>query len=325
MCARESLDAMRLRVAQTVERRHPAARPRDRRHRRARRVGRRRHNPCSCSCSSVSSSSSSIISKTWKRDYFDCNNAAALRVLLKMPDAKALSRRERHEVAMEGEGGCGGRTYLMEQMQKGNVETVQTLMSVLDERTRKELLQARDDNGSCCLHYAVYGASVESMACLEMLLLENEQYGGVLDMAAKDFQDESTPLILSAFTNNTFVIEKTLLLTGMNGQQEVLYERDKGNATIAGHLAQRARGDKGMKNVLAKVIALAGPGGCGKLKRGEKTYLMKNKEFSGQLNELDCEQLVYIINYWRLGFGKLNASAMTEKKKLIEIVLMATP
>ena len=115
MCARESLDAMRLRVAQTVERRHPAARPRDRRHRRARRVGRRRHNPCCCSPSSVSSSSS-IISKTWKRDYFDCNNAAALRVLLKMPDANALSRRERHEVAMEGEGGCGGRTYLMEQM-----------------------------------------------------------------------------------------------------------------------------------------------------------------------------------------------------------------
>ena len=57
--------------------------------------------------------------------------------------------------------------------------------------------------------------------------------------------------------------------------------------------------------------------------KGEKTYLMKKKEFSGQLNELDCEQLVYIINYWRLGFGKLNASAMTEKKKLIEIVLMA--
>ena len=80
------------------------------------------------------SSSSSIISKTWKRDYFDCNNAAALRVLLKMPDANALSRREKHEVAMEGEGGCGGRTYLMEQMQKGNVETVQTLI----ERTRRK-------------------------------------------------------------------------------------------------------------------------------------------------------------------------------------------
>ena len=40
----------------------------------------------------------------------------------------------------------------------------------------KVLGASRDDNGNCCLHYAVYGASVESIACLEMILLENEQY-----------------------------------------------------------------------------------------------------------------------------------------------------
>ena len=104
----------------------------------------------------------------------------------------------------------------------------------------------------------------------------------------------------------------------------MLYERDNGKATIAGHLAQRARGNEGMKNVLAKVIAYAGPGGCGKLKRGEKAYLMKKKELTGQLSELDCDDLVFIINHWRLG-SLLNASAMMEKKKLIEIILMATP
>ena len=53
-----------------------------------------------------------------------------------------------------------------------------------------------------------------------------------------------------------------------------------------------------MKNVLAKVIAYAGPGGCCKLKRGEKAYLMKKKELTGQLSELDCDDLVFIINYW---------------------------
>ena len=187
---------MRLRVAQTVERRQPAARPRDRRHRRARRVGRRRHNPCSCSCSSVSSSSSSsssssIISKTWKRD--------ALRLQQRRCFAGSVENARRERVIETGETRgrdgrrrrCGGRTYLMEQMQKGNVETVQTLMGVLDERTREELLQARDDNGSCCLHYAVYGASVESMACLEMASPRERAIQWVLDMAAKDFQDES--------------------------------------------------------------------------------------------------------------------------------------
>ena len=274
------------------------------------------------SLSSSSSSSSSSPSSSWKRDYFECNNAAALRVLLKMPGADALSRRERHEIS----SGCGKRTYLMEQMQKGNVETVAELLreGTLEERTRKELLRARDENGSCFLHYAVYGASVGSMECLELALQECKRAGECLDMTAKDFHDESTPLILSAFTNDTFVIEKTLELTCENGQIEAIYERDKGYATIAGHLAQRARGHEGIKNVLAKVISLAGPGGAGKLKRGEKMYLMKKKEFTGQLNELDCDQLVYILNYWRLG-KSLNASAMTEKKKLIEIILMATP
>ena len=48
-----------------------------------------------------------------------------------------------------------------------------------------------------------------------------------------------------------------------------------------------------MKNVLAKVIAYAGPGGCGKLKRGEKAYLMKKKELTGQLSELDANDLVF--------------------------------
>ena len=250
-----------------------------------------------------------------------------------MPNANALARRERHETSSTTRGGKGGggggkrRTYLMEQMQKGNSATVGELFlsAALEERTRKELLLARDENGSCCLHYAVYGASAESMKCLEMVLLECERRGERLDMAVKDFVDGSTPLILSAFTNDTFVIEKTLELTRLNGQQDkVLYERDNGKATIAGHLAQRARGNEGMKNVLAKVIAYAGPGGCGKLKRGEKAYLMKKKELTGQLSELDCDDLVFIINYWRLG-NLLNASAMTEKKKLIEIILMATP
>ena len=281
----------------------------------------------------TSSTKMSSSSSKWKNDYFDCNNASALRVLLKMPNANALARRERHETSSTTRGGKGGggggkrRTYLMEQMQKGNSATVGELFlsAALEERTRKELLLARDENGSCCLHYAVYGASAESMKCLELVLLECERRGERLDMAVKDFVDGSTPLILSAFTNDTFVIEKTLELTRLNGQQdEVLYERDNGKATIAGHLAQRARGNEGMKNVLAKVIAYAGPGGCGKLKRGEKAYLMKKKELTGQLSELDCDDLVFIINYWRLG-NLLNASAMTEKKKLIEIILMATP
>ena len=254
----------------------------------------------------TSSTKMSSSSSKWKNDYFECNNASALRVLLKMPNANALARRERHETSSTTRGGKGGggkrRTYLMEQMQKGNSATVGELFfsAALEERKRKELLLARDENGSCCLHYAVYGASAESMKCLEMVLLECERRGERLDMAVKDFVDGSTPLILSAFTNDTFVIEKTLELTRLNGQQdEVLYERDNGKATIAGHLAQRARGNEGMKNVLAKVIAYAGPGGCGKLKRGEKAYLMKKKELTGQLSELDCDDLVFIINYWR--------------------------
>ena len=76
------------------------------------------------------------------------------------------------------------------------------------------------------------------------MLLECEQRGERLDMAVKDFVDGSTPLILSAFTNDTFVIEKTLELTRLNGQQdEVLHERDNGKATIAGGTWHKERGE----------------------------------------------------------------------------------
>ena len=72
---------------------------------------------------------------------------------------------------------------------KGNSATVGELFERgLEERTRKELLLARDENGVVvCITRA--GASPESMKCLEMVLLECERRGERLDMAVKDFVD----------------------------------------------------------------------------------------------------------------------------------------
>jgi len=272
--------------------------------------------------------------KIWMEDYFECNNAEALDVLLKIGKSFGVDYlvRQAREIDVDDvQWSVGGKTYAMVQAERGNLKTLRRILehdlkeeeetiyengdesNRLPRRRGSMMLRARDDNGSFVQHYAVYG---ESITCVEMLAREFE-----CDMCAVDELDRSTPLILSVFTANVELIESVF----EHSPIESLYMRDRGNATVAGHLAQIAYGNERIKRLLAKIIARAGPGGCGQMKRGMKNYLALRKEFDGQLQVLTNEDLVLIINEWRLSNKLRSTEDLMNKQTLIQILLSATP
>ena len=88
-----------------------------------------------------------------------------------------------------------------------------------------------------------------------------------------------------------------------------------GNATVAGHAAQRK-----LREELLEVLKRCGPGGAGRLRRGEKVYLSKKRELTGQLEELTQEMLVELAKSWRA-----RPAAGDDKKALIVKLLQQTP
>ena len=86
------------------------------------------------------------------------------------------------------------------------------------------------------------------------------------------------------------------------------------------HLAQRA---PRMNAQLARVLKIAGPGGCGRLKRGEKSYLTKRKSLKRELESLDVQSLVDVAVYWRANVR--SAGSPPEKAKLVDLLLACTP
>ena len=83
---------------------------------------------------------------------------------------------------------------------------------------------------------------------------------------------------------------------------------------MGGHLAQRK-----MRPQLLRVMKESGPGGPGRLKRGDKSYLVKRRALQNELSALDVDDLLELSRHWGV------RGAPAEKKKLIEALLARTP
>ena len=162
-----------------------------------------------------------------------------------------------------------------------------------------------DDDGRFAMHHAAaHGHANVARALAEI----------GCDVNAVDECEGSTPLILAACFERAEVFDALLDL----GADVTV--RDFGNATCAGHLAQRA---PRMNAQLARVLKIAGPGGCGRLKRGEKSYLTKRKSLKRELESLDVQSLVDVAVYWRANVR--SAGSPPEKAKLVDLLLACTP
>lgn len=84
---------------------------------------------------------------------------------------------------------------------------------------------------------------------------------------------------------------------------------------MAGHAAQRRLDDE-----LLDILKKCGPGGAGRLRRGDKVYLGKKCELVGQLEGLSAEMLADLAKSWQA-----RPAAGDDKKALVVKLLQQTP
>ena len=237
----------------------------------------------------------------WLKDWFACENPRAVRVLASMPVARCDARLL-GGVDAGGTWVSGGTTLGMRASARGDEAMVRELANVVGAA---HLTTLDDDDGRFAMHHAAaHGHANVARALAEI----------GCDVNAVDECEGSTPLILAACFERAEVFDALLDL----GADVTV--RDFGNATCAGHLAQRA---PRMNAQLARVLKIAGPGGCGRLKRGEKSYLTKRKSLKRELESLDVQSLVDVAVYWRANVR--SAGSPPEKAKLVDLLLACTP
>jgi len=238
----------------------------------------------------------------WLENWFACENPRAVRVLASMPVARCDARLLGGVDARTGAWVSGGTTLGMRASAQGDEAMVRELANVVGAA---HLTILDDDDGRFAIHHAAAHGHANVVRALAEI---------GCDVNAKDECDGSTPLILAACFERTEVFD---VLLDLGADVTV---RDFGNATCAGHLAQRA---PRMNAQLSRVLKIAGPGGCGRLKRGEKSYLTKRKSLKRELESLDVQSLVDVAVYWRANVR--NAGSPPEKAKLIDLLLACTP
>ncbi len=233
----------------------------------------------------------------WKTWWFEARNAGALDVLAKMPDAKIDAKTSsRIDPRAKQAWVPGGYTAVTLAAQRNDAESIALLASLGAD------LDARDDNGAAPLHHAAYENAVNAIDAL---------LDGGCDPNIKDDRDGSTAVILAAYG-----MRRAALNALIDRHPAVdLTLRDVGNATVAGHCAQRRLCEE-----LTKILKLCGPGGASQLRRGQKDYLAKKKQLTGQLEVLTDEQLREVARSWRA-----RAKDDEDKKAIIVKLLQAIP
>lgn len=231
----------------------------------------------------------------WETWWFEARNADALSVLAKMPDADVDAKtKSRIDPRAKQMWVPGGNTAVILAAQRDDPASVFTLHELGAD------LDATDDNGATALHHAAFS---DAAGAIRALL----QCGA--DGDARDGRDGSTPAILAAYGS------RRKALAALLDSNVDLKIRDVGNATVAGHCAQRR-----LTAELTKILVACGPGGAGGLRRGEKTFLSKKKELTGQLETLDRAQLYEIARAWRA-----RPAEGDDAKALIVKLLQTTP
>lgn len=276
--------------------------------------GAHRHHPCVADtrrvrthASASSSASSDEVKRTvandpslWREAWFACENPQALRVLAVMPVAKVDARRIGQVDTKTKEWISGGATSGILAAQRGDVAFIRELARIAGVKH----FEIGDDDGRRALHHAAaYGKTDAVRALVEL----------GCDIDAVDDCDGSTACILSACFERRETLD-ALLDLGADVRIS-----DRGNATIGGHLAQRA---PRMNAQLLRALVIAGPGGTSSLRRGEKTYLAKRAALKNQLTSLRLEDLVQLAKSWRANVRGTDVAS--DKGKLIDALLATT-
>jgi hypothetical protein len=234
----------------------------------------------------------------WRENWFACENPGALRVLAAMPVAQVNARRIGALDPISKTWTPGGATLgtLSAGARGGGGDAfVRELCAVVGI----EHFAIEDDDGRLPLHHAAaFGRQDIVRALVEL----------GCDVDARDGSEGSTALILAAYFERADTVD---VLLDLGADFSI---RDDGNVTVGGHLAQRK-----MRPQLLRVLKLSGPGGPGRLKRGDKSYLVKRRALQNELGALDLDELFSLARHWRV------RDAPTEKKKLIEALLARTP
>ncbi|KAK3239047.1 hypothetical protein CYMTET_50999 [Cymbomonas tetramitiformis] len=168
------------------------------------------------------------------------------------------------------------RTAVSLAAERGDAEAIRVLAQL------GCVLDTPDSTGHSPAHYAAEGGKAD---CLSALLAAGGVQGGGLD--AVDGKYGATPLILACGSGYGDAVQ-VLVDAGVN-----VHHVDQGNATAAGWCRQR-----GNRELLAIVLAAAGPSGCRKAVRGDKRFRIKQKELRAQLEFLLDEQLVRVAKAW---------------------------
>ena len=221
--------------------------------------------------------------RLWETWWFEARNADALSVLAKLPDADInATTKQKIDPKAKQMWQPGGYTAVTLAAQRDDGSSIKRLHKLGAD------LDCRDTNGASPVHHAAFENSVNAMRAL----LERGADGN-----AQDERDGSTPAILAAYGMRKQVLAVLL------------------DATVAGHCAQRK-----LTSELVRILIQTGPGGAGRLLRGEKVYLAKKKELTGQLEVLSEAELFSVAKAWRARPSEGDA-----KKELILKLTQVTP
>lgn len=249
--------------------------------------------------------------RLWETWWFEARNADALSVLAKLPDADInATTKQKIDPKAKQMWQPGGYTAVTLAAQRDDGSSIKRLHELGAD------LDCRDTNGASPVHHAAFENSVNAMRAL----LERGADGN-----AQDERDGSTPAILAAYGMRKQVLavlldwnDSVAPKTGPPGIEPRVLDlglRDSGNATVAGHCAQRK-----LTSELVRILIQTGPGGAGRLLRGEKVYLAKKKELTGQLEVLSEAELFSVAKAWRARPSEGDA-----KKELILKLTQVTP
>ena len=231
----------------------------------------------------------------WEDWWFEARNPSALELLASMPGADVDARTKWRHLRETREVDPGGMTAAMLAAERDDPESIVALTAMGAD------LNVRDGGEATALHHAAHrNAARAAVALLDQGADPNAQR-----------PDGSTAAILAAYGT-----QRDVLNVLIDRHPDVdLTLRDGGNATVAGHCAQR-----GLRNELLAILKKCGPGGAGRLRRGEKVYLAKKRELTEQLEILPAEMLAELAKSWRA-----RPLAGDDKKALIVKLLQQTP
>ena len=222
-------------------------------------------------------------------------------MLASMPVAKTYAKEFGRADAARGVWIPGGRTLgMIAAGRGGGRDFVDELAAVVG----KAHFEVTDDDGRTAMHYAAAAGSSEIVQALVEM---------GCDVNAKD-DAGSTPLAEAATRGNVAVVD---LLVDLGADITV---KNADGGALDGILAQSA---PRFNDLLLRVLKIAGPGGCARLRRGQKTYLRDRARLRAILGSLSTEHLIDLAVDWCASTRAIGRPP--DRDKLLDALLATTP